>query len=134
MSYTIALTSSDGKQVDIHFGHAENFYILQIDEESVAWEILEKKALPVSSACSTGEGCNDGCGGNKHENMMARIKAVTDILAGCAYLLTAKIGPKPSDLLRRSGITALESPPDIGEAVQKLNKYHLKYGTMYKGN
>jgi predicted Fe-Mo cluster-binding NifX family protein len=132
MPYTIALTSSNGKSVDLHFGHTDAFYILQIDEESGAWEILGKRALPLSSACSTGEGCNDGCGGNKHENMTARIKTVVDILEGCAYLLTAKIGPKPGDLLRRSGIAAFESPPDIGEAVRKLNIYHLKYGNLNK--
>jgi predicted Fe-Mo cluster-binding NifX family protein len=134
MPYNIALTSSNGKQVDTHFGHADDFYILQVDEESGAWEILEKKALPASSASATGDDCNDGCGEKRHEKMMSRIETVKNILEGCTYLLTAKIGPKPCDLLRHSGITALESPPDIGEAILKLNKYHLKYGNINKEN
>jgi predicted Fe-Mo cluster-binding NifX family protein len=132
MSYNIAVTSSNGEQVDLHFGHTDFFYILRIDEEKGAWKILEKKELPASSACSGGEGCNTGCARSRHENMMARMKTVTELLAGCEYLLTAKIGPKPGDLLRHAGITALESPPDISAAVSQLNKYHLKYGHINK--
>lgn len=132
MPYNIAVTSSNGKQVDLHFGHAENFYILQVDEESGTWKILEKKEISDFSACSAGKGCKDGCAGNRHEDMIARIKTAVGILDGCTYLLTAKIGPKPGDILKHSGITALESPPDIGEAVSKLNKYHLKYGSINK--
>jgi predicted Fe-Mo cluster-binding NifX family protein len=130
MPYNIVITSTDGKYIDLHFGHADFFYILRIDERSGAWQVIEKKELSVSSACAGGENCNTGCAGSRHENMMARIKTVTKLLAGCKYLLTAKIGPKPSDLLRHEGITALESPPDINEAVAKLNKYHLKYGRI----
>jgi predicted Fe-Mo cluster-binding NifX family protein len=132
MSYNIAVTSSDGKRVDLHFGHAESFYILQVDAESGGWEILEKKELHAAASCSGGDDCNAAGGGHKHENMMARIKLVVESLDGCSYLLTAKVGPKPSDLLQRSGITALESPPDIHEAVARLNKYHLKYGNINK--
>jgi predicted Fe-Mo cluster-binding NifX family protein len=134
MPYNIAVTSSDGEHVDVHFGHAGFFHILQVDEKSGAWKILEKKELSSASPCSQGEDCNAGCGGSKHENMMVKINTVTALLEGCAYLLTAKIGPKPSDLLRYAGITALESPPDIGEAVSRLNKYHLKYGNINKEN
>jgi predicted Fe-Mo cluster-binding NifX family protein len=130
--YNIALTSSDGNQIDLHFGHADFFYVLRIDEGSGAWKILEKKKLPASSVCSGGENCNTGCAGNRHENMTARITAITELLTGCKYLLTAKIGPKPGDLLRRAGITALESPPDVSAAVSKLNKYHLKYEGVNK--
>jgi predicted Fe-Mo cluster-binding NifX family protein len=132
MPYNIAVTSSGGNRVDLHFGHAGAFYILQIDEASGAWKILEKRELPVPSSCAAGEGCGTGCGENRHENMISRIKTVTELLRGCTYLLTAKIGPKPSDLLKHSGITALEAPFEIEEAIPKLNKYHLKYGNINK--
>jgi predicted Fe-Mo cluster-binding NifX family protein len=130
MPYNIAVTSSDGKNLNLHFGRAGVFYILQIDEESGTWKILEKKELSSSSACSAGEGCGAGCGEGGHENMRSRIKTVADLLKGCTYLLTAKIGPRPSDLLKHSGITALEAPLEIEKAIPKLNKYHLKYGRI----
>jgi predicted Fe-Mo cluster-binding NifX family protein len=148
MPYNIAVTSSHGDQVDLHFGRADAFYILQIDEESGSWKILEKKELPPSFTCAGrerrptaagrpdpvigtgGEGCISGCGENRHESMMARIKMAADLLVGCIYLLTAKIGPKPSDLLKHAGITALEAPFEIKEAIPKLNRYHLKYGKI----
>lgn len=121
MPYNIAVTSSDGEHVDLHLGQADAFYILQADEVSGDWKILEKKEASPSPPR-----------GGRHENMMARINSITELLEGCTYLLTAKIGPKPCDLLKRSGITALESPPDIGEAVLKLNIYHRKFGKLNK--
>jgi predicted Fe-Mo cluster-binding NifX family protein len=125
MPYTIAVASSDGQYVDLHFGQTEDFYIFEVDEKTAALTALEKKKANPDSA-----GCSANCRGNGHETMMARIETVTELLAGCKYLLTAKIGPKPSDLLRRAGVIALESPPDISEAVLKLNTYHRKYGNI----
>jgi predicted Fe-Mo cluster-binding NifX family protein len=131
MPYNIAVTSTDGSCVDLHFGQAEDFYIFEADEKTGGFKTLGKKNVH-SAFTGCPVSCAEHCGGTRHENMMAKIKTVTALLAGCTYLLTAKIGPKPSDLLRHEGITALESPPDIGEAVLRLNKYHLKYGNINK--
>jgi predicted Fe-Mo cluster-binding NifX family protein len=132
MPYNIAVTSSDGEHVDLHLGQAGAFYILRADEVSGDWKILEKKESAFSPPRG-GEKAPGNCrSGGRHENMMARINSITELLEGCAYLLTAKIGPKPCDLLKRSGITALESPSDIGEAVLKLNIYHRKFGKLNK--
>ncbi|MDR0654792.1 MAG: hypothetical protein LBG22_00625 [Treponema sp.] len=123
MPYNIAVTSSSGEYVDLHFGQAEGFYIFEVDERTGVLKVLERKDVGPDSA-----GSAVNCAGNRHENMMARINTITELLAGCTYLLTAKIGPKPSDVLRHAGITALESPADLSAAVSQLNKYHLKYG------
>jgi predicted Fe-Mo cluster-binding NifX family protein len=138
MNYKIALCSSDGTRIDLHFGHTKKFFVAAIDAETGLWSFLETKELPLSPDCREGEGCAPCAGGDavwvnhRHENMMARVKDAVSLMDGCLYLLTVKIGPKMADLLKRSGITALESPPDINEAVAKLNKYHLKYGNINK--
>ncbi|MDR1277883.1 MAG: hypothetical protein LBK02_03955 [Treponema sp.] len=134
MPYNIAVTSSDGERVDLHFGHAGLFYILEVDEKTGAFTVLDKKEAPraLTDTAEQNAGNCGGCGGSRHENMMARINAIIETIASCAYLLTARIGPKPAELLRRAGISALESPREINEAVAKLNKYHLKYGNINK--
>jgi predicted Fe-Mo cluster-binding NifX family protein len=137
MPYKIALTSTDGKSIDLHFGHADSFKILRVDESSGAWEYVEDRIIrEPEPACGSagGNSCGEasGCGGHGHN--LDRLNAVIAGISDCRYVLTARIGPKPGDLLRHAGITALESPPDISAAVSKLNKYHLKYGHINKEN
>jgi predicted Fe-Mo cluster-binding NifX family protein len=128
--YKIALTSSDGEHIDLHFGHTSHFYILQVDDTDGSWELLEKRELqdegPVDPAVGTSS-CGGGCGGQGHNAQ--RLQRVINILGDCRYLLTARIGPKPQSVLKRAGIAALEAPADVGFAVSKVHVYNAKYGT-----
>ncbi|MDR0730889.1 MAG: hypothetical protein LBF63_04415 [Treponema sp.] len=126
MLYNIALTSSDGKQVDFHFGHAEFFYIIQVEESTGAWQSVEQRDLPAALCGDTESDCGarGGCSGHNDE----RLNRVIRILSDCRYLLTSRIGKKPHAFLQRAGITALESPEDLSLAISKLNAYHIKYG------
>jgi predicted Fe-Mo cluster-binding NifX family protein len=128
MSYRIALASSDGKQVDLHFGYADFFYIIQVDEKTGLWNSIEQRSLPEAPREGVEPGRQGGCSGHNDE----RLNRVINILPDCRYLLTRRIGKKPHAFLQRCGITALESPFDINEAVAKLNNYHLKYGNINK--
>ncbi|MDR2048403.1 MAG: hypothetical protein LBP69_03035 [Treponema sp.] len=116
MAYRIAVTSSDGKNIDLHFGRADFFHILEVNGESL--NFLESRA--VEKTGETGGGC--------HGHADEQIKRVAGIIHDCAYLLTAKIGPKPAELLRKHGITALEAPADLALSVLKLNAYRKKQG------
>lgn len=126
MLYNIALTSSDGKQVDLHFGHVEFFYIIQVDENTGAWKPVEQRDLPaaVCGAAEFNRAAGGGCSGHNDE----RLNRVIGILSDCRYLLTSRIGRKPHAFLQRAGITALEAPADLSLAVSKLNAYHIRYG------
>jgi hypothetical protein len=126
MSYKIALTSSDGKQADLHFGHTGVFHILQVDEETGNWEPLEQRFLPGETEAAPDE--SHGCLGHNDE----RLNSVIALLSDCRYLLTARIGKKPHTLLQRSGITALECQEDLSGALTKLHLYHLKYTGINK--
>jgi predicted Fe-Mo cluster-binding NifX family protein len=127
MSYKIALTSSNNSAIDLHFGHAEEFYVLEVNENSGGWELLERRSLRPegSPSCPPGASSCDGCG---HGHQDGRLQVVAGILSDCVYILTARIGPKPQAVLKQAGITALESPPDISQAVQQLNAYHQRLG------
>ncbi|MDR2743523.1 MAG: hypothetical protein LBB98_15430 [Treponema sp.] len=149
MPYKIALTSSNGKAIDKHFGETETFLIFDVDDTGT-WKFNEFRPLlteshtivpegelcPVNSAA--GSGCagaaGGGCGGPSrihgcgHRDI--RIKYVTELLSDCRYVLTARIGKKPHMLLQREGITALESPVDIPYAISRLHAYHLRCGRI----
>jgi predicted Fe-Mo cluster-binding NifX family protein len=123
MSFKIALSSSNGKEVDLHFGSTELFYILSVDEQSGAWEITEQRPLPSEAEKNVHAENSNGCLGHNDE----RLDAVIRLLGDCSYVLTARIGKKPYMFLKRAGITALEAPSDLAAAISKLAAYHKRY-------
>lgn len=108
-----AVTSSDGKTVDLHFGQCEAFRIAEIDTETGAWRIAEQR--------KTERTCHDF----SHQEL--RVKAAAELLSDCRFLLTYRIGMYPYSLLRSRGVTCLETsevePVPIGKAVERLCKY-----------
>jgi predicted Fe-Mo cluster-binding NifX family protein len=98
----IAVTTSDGVSVDLHFGGCREFYIY--DENAV---LTGKRKYGHSVDWHGGEG----------------VREVLELLGGCSYLLTAKIGGRPHSLLKRAGITALEAPADIAGAIARVVEY-----------
>jgi predicted Fe-Mo cluster-binding NifX family protein len=131
MSYKIALTSSNGRQIDLHFGHTDEFQIIHVDDISGIWEILEPRKLIIKELVTGGNCSGDGCTGHGHNDV--RLNAVIQILSDCRYILTARIGPKPQAVLQQAGITVLESPENIAIAIPKLHAYHLKYAKKNQG-
>ena len=118
MKYKIAVTTSTGGAVDLHFGQAEDFSIYTVDGESGEYIFSEKRIIneagipggrPPSPGCSA---CNG-----------ARAEYIAKLLSDCAYLLTGKIGERPHRALLGYGISALEAPYPLEFAVKKLNDY-----------
>lgn len=139
MPYKIAVTSSDGEHIDLHFGMANSFLILQVDEDTGAWEFQDARKIPKRSEAALGgdaapgcgesaSGCGGGGGGCGHQE--DRLQSVIDTLSDCRYVFTAQIGKKPFTFLQRAGITALETPSEISFAVSKLNVYHKKQANI----
>jgi predicted Fe-Mo cluster-binding NifX family protein len=120
MKYEIAVTTSAGETVDLHFGQADSFSIYTVDSESGEYCLLEKRiieeaGLPGDNQPESNSGCS-GCNG-------ARWEYIAKLLSGCIYLLTVKIGNRPHGILLSHGISALETPYPLEYAVKKLNDY-----------
>lgn len=120
MAYRIAVTSSDGEKIDQHFGQADQFDIIEVDEQKNVWKKIETRSAVIGKDVVVI--CGTSCGGHRHDS----IEEVINLLADCKYILTGKIGKHPYSALQRAGITALESPFPIHLAVEKLNQYHKK--------
>ena len=124
MGYRVAVASSDGVVVDTHFGHAECFRIIEVDETGNIWP------LEIAEVKSNGDkGMKpSGCRGHDDE----RIEKIARILKGCSYILVSKIEPRPQRILQREGIVCLETDQEIQKAVLLIEKYrkrkeHIKY-------
>ena len=86
----IAITSSDGINVDKHFGHAEHFYIYELTHHNFI--LLEKR--------KTEKYCIEK-GQDENTN---KLEDVFNVIKDCLVVYTKMIGEKPSAFLKEKGI------------------------------
>lgn len=121
MSYKIAVATSDGEIVDTHFGHAGSFLILEVDEETGAFEEVEERN--VYAACGGQPNPSEDGLGCSSEAMEAVAKELDDV----EFVLCARSGPKAERVLTRHQIAILDVIMPINHAVKKINQYRDRY-------
>jgi len=103
----IAVASSNGKIIDLHFGDANRFIIFEIkDGESKFHEIREKTDMKID---------------NHQERWVASIDLVED----CKAVICSKIGNEPTIELMKLGIKPIKLDCDVNEAVQSCAEHLL---------
>ncbi|WP_196590445.1 NifB/NifX family molybdenum-iron cluster-binding protein [Pectinatus frisingensis] len=102
MSYKIATASSNGQQVDRHFGHAGTFYITEVLDDGTYF-FLEKRI--VESPCRHG----------KHDSRI--MQKVIEKIADCKYVLCEAVGSGAAAILAQKHITPLETDNMINKAI-----------------
>jgi predicted Fe-Mo cluster-binding NifX family protein len=96
----IAVATSDGKNVDLHFGSADIFLIFEIEENNVNFlEIREKPRVLI----------------NEHSD---RWTVSLKLLKDCDAIFCSRIGNEPKEALQNKGIETFESKKTIKEAVK----------------
>ena len=107
--YKVAIASSDGESVNLHYGKAEKFYIYTIDDEE-GYDLLEERQVqPV---------CMDGA--HEISKMEKSVLNFTD----CRYVIVSRLGTAASAVLSAAGITAMELPGSIDDAILRVWKYN----------
>ena len=111
--YRVAVASSDGAFVDRHFGKAEKFFIFSVDDGD-GYELCEERAVtPV-------------CLGSGH--VRAEMERGVRRLSDCRYVVASRIGPAASQELAAQGISCMELPGPVEEALVKIWKYNRVQG------
>lgn len=96
----IAVASTDGKNVNEHFGKAESFFIFEITEDS--YEMLEERAVDPLSV-----------GDMHHAFDKLKFTQIADQLNDCQKVFVVKIGNKPAEELVKLGIEPVVFNGDI---------------------
>ena len=113
MKIRVAVTSSDGRTVDQHFGRCSSFSIAELDSDSGVWEMLESR--------ETEQVCHD------FSHREEQVAETVGLLSDCGFLLTYRIGIYPYSLFQSRGITCFETPSEepetVGAALKNLQKY-----------
>ncbi|MBR1638956.1 MAG: hypothetical protein IJ688_06185 [Treponema sp.] len=131
MAYKIAIASSNGINVDIHFGAAQSFFIYAVKDDGTFSE-QEKRDVPETAessnaANSSNGGCGKG-GAGCHGNgggcgQGAGISPKVELITDCRCVVAAKIGFNVIKQLERKAIASFDVETTVQEALEKITKY-----------
>ena len=111
MAYRIAFATSDGEHIDRHFGAAEGFLILEVQQDGSYLELAKRAGHPPCRHGFHDEGV-----------MQEAVKNLRD----CLYVAAEAIGPGAQKALEREGVLPLEVQEiTIEEAVRQIHKYQV---------
>ena len=138
MSTKVALVSSDGLKIDLHFGQAKEFFIYELQKD--AFVQIEKRELPVNSGeaalrkaqrpqdeafcCPGGGGGCGGCGGGASGPLAPAVELLLD----CQAVIAAQIGQNMRRQFERNAISVFDIELQVSEALEKLAAYYSKLG------
>ncbi|HWP96095.1 MAG TPA: NifB/NifX family molybdenum-iron cluster-binding protein [Syntrophomonadaceae bacterium] len=104
MRYRVAVASSDGKVINIHFGQAEQFLIFDFNENGPEFYELRK----TSAYCGSEE---------SHDGVFSHTPTS---ISDCQYVLASRVGRGAEEALKQVGIQVFAMPGLIEPVLQKL--------------
>ncbi len=150
MSIKVAIASSDGFNINLHFGQAKAFLIYELKDSK--FELTEKRELPPQSdtpvvstgsttsgygygsgcggagfGCGSGGGCG-GSGGGCGGGASGPLAPAVELLLDCRSVVAAQIGQGMRRQFERNAISVFDIELPIEEALNKLAAYYLKFG------
>lgn len=108
----VAVVSSDGKVINQHFGKASRFLIFEVDDGEIRF-IEERANKPV-------------CGSAEYGHSDNALSNTISLISDCKAVLCARIGGGAEQELRKSGISPVEAPYFIDEALEKYERWIKK--------
>jgi len=126
MAYNIAVASTDGINIDKHFGASDSFFIIKVNEDGTYKNLGERVVTEgqndtISTGCG-GYSSEHSCGGHSTPSIQKKIEVISD----CRCLLCSKCGPGSEKQLGKNNISAFEIDLKIDEALKKIIKYYKK--------
>ena len=132
MGIKVAIASSDGLNIDLHFGQAKSFLLYEFKDGK--FELSEKREVPADAA--TGDfGCLDvggGCGGSGGGcgcgDASGPLAPAVELLLDCRAVVAAQIGQGMRRQLERNAISVFDIEIPVEDALKKLAAYYAKFG------
>ena len=144
MSIKVAVASSDGLNIDLHFGQDKSFFIYELKDKK--FEFTEKREVPASSneptspetsspkdfggGCGAGFGCGGGScgsGGGCGGGASGPLPPAVELLLDCRAIIAAQIGQNIRRQFERNAISVFDIELPVEETLNKLSAYYLKF-------
>jgi nitrogen fixation protein NifX len=104
MTLRVAVASRDGRNVHLHFGHADTFHVYDVSADAIA--LVEVRGNAPS--------CEPG-GGKEAAHL-----ATLDLLGDCQALVVAAVGPHALRHIEARGLACFVSEDSITSALAEL--------------
>lgn len=108
----IAVTSSDGKDIDTHFGKADRFLVYEVGvgEPALLYEVQTPRY----------------CGGTGpgHDLMQDKLAAIATGLGACRVVVTAMIGESPKEEMERLGVDIISISGPVVDVLKEVIKLY----------
>ena len=142
MAYKIAIASTDGVEINAHFGSTETFLLVHVADDGSFHQLdrIKPAIVPLhqavpeehtdlgqdTSSCGSGSSCKSqggGCGGGHEETKInGKIVQILD----CRCLLCKKVGAGVKKQLEKKSIAVFEVDYKIEAALKKIIDYYRK--------
>ena len=103
MIYRVAIASSDGENVNEHFGRAERFFIGELDTDKEDFELIGQREVKPS------------CHGGAH--LVSGFDAALEILSDVSVVIAQRAGPGAKNYIEEHGIKVYQIPLSIEQAI-----------------
>jgi len=124
MSYKIAVATSDGVNVDLHFGVAESLKIYAV--EGLEYHLVEERQTEVCKQ-EGDQGCSGGCGNGGGNGCAGGEKSESvNLISDCRAVVAAKIGRNVLRQLELKAISCFDVAMPINDALTKIIGYYHK--------
>ncbi|MFL0194050.1 NifB/NifX family molybdenum-iron cluster-binding protein [Clostridium sp. WILCCON 0269] len=123
MGYNIAVASTDGVNIDKHFGASNSFFIIKVNDdetyENLGERLVEKnqKNNGSCSSCSSEHSC-----GHVNPKNQKKIETISD----CRCLLCSRCGPGSEKQLGRNNISVFGINMKLDEALKTIIRYYKR--------
>lgn len=108
-----AIASKNGKVVDLHFGHATDFYIYDYKNNMAVYK--EKRSVE--------KYCN---GKDENNEEIDKFEAAMKVLSDCNGIISLRIGNSPTNKFKSKGIDVFMTCNKVESAVEEAAKSILK--------
>jgi nitrogen fixation protein NifX len=127
MVYNIAVASTDGINIDKHFGASDSFLIIKVNDDGTYENlgervVAEEQNTTTSTSCGGGSSCGHSCGGHSDPAIQKKVEVISD----CRCLLCSKCGPGSEKQLGKNNIATFYIDLKLDEALKTIIKYYKK--------
>ena len=142
MGIKVAIATSDGLNIDLHFGQTKSFLLYEFKDGK--FELSEKREVPVDDsavvalqelqiettfACpGGGGGCGGSGGGGCGGAASGPLAPAVELLLDCRAVVAAQIGQGMRRQLERNAISVFDIEIPVEDALKKLAAYYAKFG------
>lgn len=124
MSYNIAVASTDGINIDKHFGTSDSFIIIKINDDGTYENLGERiveESQNTNTSCAEG-GCGHSCGGHNDQVIEKKVETISD----CRCVLCFECGRGSERQLGKKNISVFAVSLKLDEALKIIIKYYKR--------